>query len=167
MRLERIPKSRMSLSWIWGGTMAGHWTRAVSIAHSFFRNNRIVFLASYIDAISESETPTSLVQLFINPEFRECPRICDVSFICEVLQWTTSLWWMNVVLHVLKMKYFIQELLGLCTSFSSSLHNFFSLLLTVTYFTSNQFYFCVTICGMWWSSLLNVNNPYFWYVICC
>ncbi len=31
----------------------------------------------------------------------------DVNFIRELLQWTTSLWWMNEVLHVLEMKYFI------------------------------------------------------------
>ncbi len=36
----------------------------------------------------------------------------DVLFIRELLQRTTALWWMNEVLHVLKMKYFIQELFG-------------------------------------------------------
>ncbi len=35
-----------------------------------------------------------------------------MSFIRELLQWTTSLWWTNEVLHVLEMKYFIQELFG-------------------------------------------------------
>ncbi len=100
---------------------------------------------------------------------------------CVVHSWTTSLWWMNEVLHVLEMKYFIQELRGLSTSSSSStpcsssisyssstssgsyssftsssssssfcslLQYFLSLLLAVTYFTPNQFYFCVTICDM-------------------
>ncbi len=36
----------------------------------------------------------------------------DVSFIRKLLQWTTLLWWINEVLHVLKMKYFIQKLFG-------------------------------------------------------
>ncbi len=31
----------------------------------------------------------------------------DVSFICELLKWTSLLWWINEALHVLKMKYFI------------------------------------------------------------
>ncbi len=36
--------------------------------------------------------------------------VSDVSFIRGLFQRTTSLWRMNEVLHVLKMKYFIREL---------------------------------------------------------
>ncbi len=75
----------------------------------------------------------------------------DVSFIREVLR---SSEWMK---YFILWKWSIQELLGLPTSsslssssssFCSLLQCFFSLLLTVTDVTSNQFYFCVTICGM-------------------
>ncbi len=78
----------------------------------------------------------------------------DVSFICELLQWTTSLWWLNEVLHILKILLGIPTSSRSSSSFCSLLQYFLSLLLMVTYFTSNHFYLCATICGMKWSSLL-------------
>ncbi len=48
--------------------------------------------------------------LIANVKF-QCVSRSDASFIRKLLQWTTSLRWMKEVLHVLKMKYFIQELL--------------------------------------------------------
>ncbi len=53
------------------------------------------------------EKVVSLLQFHVNATNEYIVRASDVSFICELLQWTTSLWRMNEVLHILKIKYFI------------------------------------------------------------
>ncbi len=103
----------------------------------------------------------------------------DASFILELLQWTTSLRWMNEIIHVLKMKYFIQELFGRFLLHLVHLLHLLYILSSSTSFSSSTSsssfrsllqYMC-TVKAVWSgakiSTLVVLIFTYFWYVICC